>query len=167
MKSTKSKNPTIQSTLQLGQLYQSIIARVGSKSLNLQSQFKQFKKSKSDARPLIQCTLHLGTLYAREVLKTRKRRLTTHNHGFDDENDDYRVKEGEIWQERFQILRTIGRGSFGQVVEALELSTKEKRAIKIIKNRAAFTAQAQTEMHIVRFLNERDPDDKTNTGAFL
>ena len=37
------------------------------------------------------------------------------NEGYDDENFDYIVKNGEKWLERYEIESLIGRGSFGQV----------------------------------------------------
>ena len=86
------------------------------------------------------------------------------NQGFDDENDDYVIKQDEIWNQRFQVLKLIGRGSFGQVVEALDLLSGGKVAIKIIKNRPAFTNQAHMEIRIVKFLNSKDPEDVKNVG---
>ena len=34
---------------------------------------------------------------------------------YDDENQDYRVRPGERWMERYEIDSLIGKGSFGQV----------------------------------------------------
>lgn len=34
---------------------------------------------------------------------------------WDDENHDYRVRPGEVWNERYEIDSLIGKGSFGQV----------------------------------------------------
>ena len=34
---------------------------------------------------------------------------------WDDENHDYRVRPGEVWNDRYEIDSLIGKGSFGQV----------------------------------------------------
>ena len=44
---------------------------------------------------------------------------------------------------RYEIISRMGRGSFGQVVHAIDHYTEERVAIKIIKNRSAFFKQAQ------------------------
>lgn len=41
------------------------------------------------------------------------------NHGYDDDNHDYIVRSGERWLERYEIDSLIGKGSFGQVRDAL------------------------------------------------
>ena len=86
--------------------------------------------------------------------------------GYDDENDDYIIKENETW-ERFLIIKLIGKGSFGQVVEAIDTTTQEKVAIKIIKNRTSFTNQALTEIRILSKLNKKDPKDEKNIGILF
>ena len=37
------------------------------------------------------------------------------NDGYDDSNCDYIVKNGEKWNDRYEIDSLIGKGSFGQV----------------------------------------------------
>ncbi|KAJ3258584.1 Dual specificity tyrosine-phosphorylation-regulated kinase 1A [Chytriomyces hyalinus] len=81
----------------------------------------------------------------------------------DDEKDDYIFRQGEVWQDRFQVLRRLGKGSFGQVFEALDLraasdSKSQRVAIKIIKNRTSFYKQALTEIRILELLNLKDAD---------
>jgi dual specificity tyrosine-phosphorylation-regulated kinase 1 len=88
---------------------------------------------------------------------------TSNNGGFDDDKNDYIIQEGELWNGIFQVTKVIGKGSFGQVVEALDLGKKEHVAIKIIKNRPSFTKQAFMEMRILRVLNTKDPKDARNT----
>ena len=37
------------------------------------------------------------------------------NDGYDDGNYDYIIKNGEKWNDRYEIDSLIGKGSFGQV----------------------------------------------------
>eukprot|EP00731_Ephydatia_muelleri_P009545 Em0005g131a len=71
---------------------------------------------------------------------------------YDDENQDYRVRPGERWMERYEIDSLIGKGSFGQVVKAYDLQEKEWVAIKIIKNKRAFYQQALIEKRLLELL---------------
>ncbi len=105
-----------------------------------------------------------------QVFYNKKRKGTTavesqvFNDGFDDENGDYIVKKGEVWNERYRILALIGKGSFGQVVEALDLSKNEKVAIKIIKNKPLFYNQALIEIRLLEDMMRFDPGDQFFIG---
>ncbi|ORY50999.1 kinase-like protein [Rhizoclosmatium globosum] len=78
---------------------------------------------------------------------------------WDDDKNDYIFREAEVWQDRFKIMRRLGKGSFGQVFEAYDMRSDKSVAIKIIKNRRSFYNQALTEIRILELLNERDFDD--------
>ncbi|KAJ3215293.1 Dual specificity tyrosine-phosphorylation-regulated kinase 1B [Dinochytrium kinnereticum] len=91
--------------------------------------------------------------------ETAKRMRTSNNKGCDDENDDYIVREGELWNDRFYIIKLLGKGSFGQVVEAYDRASNSHVAIKIIKNRKTFYNQAMVEIRILQHLNSKDSDD--------
>ena len=79
--------------------------------------------------------------------------------GWDDENYDYVVKNGELFNDRYTVSTVIGKGSFGQVVKALDNQTQEWVAIKIIKSKKPFLQQAKTEIELLQFLNEKDVSD--------
>merc|ERR1719506_2647924 len=90
---------------------------------------------------------------------TKQRKGSFFNHGWDDENYDYIVKNGELFNERYTVSTVIGKGSFGQVVKALDNQTQEWAAIKIIKSKKPFLQQAKTEIELLQFLNEKDLSD--------
>lgn len=56
-----------------------------------------------------------------EDSSTKKERKV-YNDGYDDDNYDYIVKNGEKWLDRYEIDSLIGKGSFGQVRSAKETS---------------------------------------------
>ena len=94
--------------------------------------------------------------------KSNQKSSQIYNGGHDDQNHDYIVRPGEEWAERYYIRQLIGKGSFGQVVEAFDKENKELVAIKIIKNREAFFKQAQNEINILERMNVMDKNDEYN-----
>ena len=89
------------------------------------------------------------------------------NGGYDDENHDYIVRPGEVWFDRYEIKHLLGKGSFGQVVEAVDRKDGAKVAIKIIKNKSAFRAQARIEIKLLEEMNHLDPDDTHHIGTYV
>lgn len=47
---------------------------------------------------------------------SHKKERKVFNDGYDDDNYDYIVKNGEKWMDRYEIDSLIGKGSFGQVL---------------------------------------------------
>lgn len=60
---------------------------------------------------------------------------------------------------RYEILEVIGKGSFGQVIRATDHKTQSQVAIKIIRNKKRFHAQALVEVKILEHLRKRDHDN--------
>ena len=79
---------------------------------------------------------------------------------WDDEKGDYIVRPGEVWDDRYEIGGVLGKGSFGQVVEAYDRVKRATVAIKIVKSRPAFYNQARVELRILRLLQQKDPYDQ-------
>jgi dual specificity tyrosine-phosphorylation-regulated kinase 1 len=90
----------------------------------------------------------------------RKKERKLFNDGFDDENHDYVIKQGEKFLDRYEIDSLIGKGSFGQVVKAFDMETRCHVAIKIIKNKKPFLHQAQIEVRLLETMNATDLEDK-------
>jgi len=122
--------------------------------------------------PLKKLSVNLMKTYKHinEVYYTKKKLLAKQNalnNGFDDENHDYIVKSGEVWFDRYEIGLLLGKGSFGQVVEATDRSDNSKVAIKIIKNKAAFRSQARIEIKLLEEMNHIDLDDSHHIVKLL
>ncbi|KAI9272139.1 kinase-like domain-containing protein [Helicostylum pulchrum] len=84
------------------------------------------------------------------------------NFGFDDERGDYKIVMQDHLAYRYEILDVLGRGSFGQVVKCFDHKTSTMVALKLIRNKKRFHAQAITEVNILKKLTEWDPHDKYN-----
>jgi dual specificity tyrosine-phosphorylation-regulated kinase 1 len=89
----------------------------------------------------------------------------TNNNGWDDDNFDYIVTQGEMFYDRYRIKERIGKGSFGQVVRAEDIESHREVAIKIIKSKKPFLMQAKTEIELLTHLWEKDPEDQHNIGT--
>jgi len=90
------------------------------------------------------------------------------NNGWDDDNFDYIIRSGELfYNDRYRIKERIGKGSFGQVVRAVDLDRDTEVAIKIIKSKKPFLMQAKTEIELLNHLNQKDTDDQHNIVRLL
>lgn len=77
---------------------------------------------------------------------------TACNFGYDDERGDYRIINQDHLAFRYEILEIMGKGSFGQVVKCFDHRTGNILAIKIIRNKKRFHAQALVEVKILEKL---------------
>ncbi|KZT20255.1 hypothetical protein NEOLEDRAFT_881230 [Neolentinus lepideus HHB14362 ss-1] len=82
------------------------------------------------------------------------------NYGYDDERGDYLVINGDHLGYRYEVVDTLGKGSFGQVLRCRDHCTGECVAIKIIRNKKRFHHQALVEIKILDNLRKWDHDEK-------
>ncbi len=57
------------------------------------------------------------------------------NFGFDNENQEYNVIMHEHLGYRYEVVKKLGKGSFGIVLRVFDHKTKEFVALKILKNK--------------------------------
>ncbi|XP_037516209.1 dual specificity tyrosine-phosphorylation-regulated kinase 1A isoform X4 [Rhipicephalus sanguineus] len=88
--------------------------------------------------------------------QSHKKERKLYNEGFDDDNHDYIIRNGERFLDRYEIDSLIGKGSFGQVVKAYDREEQCFVAIKIIKNKKPFLNQAQIEVRLLEMMNNHE-----------
>lgn len=95
--------------------------------------------------------------------KNGKLNVDCNNYGFDDDRGDYKIVLQDHLAYRYEVIDILGRGSFGQVVKCFDHKTGTVVAIKLIRNKKRFHAQALTEVNILKKLIEWDPHGQYNT----
>ncbi|CAH0562727.1 unnamed protein product [Brassicogethes aeneus] len=63
---------------------------------------------------------------------------------------------------RYEVLKVIGKGSFGQVVKAYDHKKHMHVALKMVRNEKRFHRQAQEEVRILKHLRKQDKDNTMN-----
>ncbi|XP_044757536.1 serine/threonine-protein kinase Doa isoform X2 [Coccinella septempunctata] len=76
----------------------------------------------------------------------------------DDEEGHLIYRTGDILQERYKILGTLGEGTFGKVVKVKDVDRDHYIALKIIKNVEKYREAAKLEINVLEELAEKDPD---------
>lgn len=84
----------------------------------------------------------------------------------DDKDGYYKIRPGELLDGRYQISTTLGRGMFSGVARALDVTTKQVVAIKIMRNNDALRKGGFTEIAILQKLNAADPENKKHIVRF-
>ncbi|KAI3382723.1 hypothetical protein SNEBB_007276 [Seison nebaliae] len=81
----------------------------------------------------------------------------------DDEEGHLIYAPGDVLHSRYEIRRTLGEGTFGKVVEVVDLkkrNDKQKIALKIIKNVDKYREAAKLEINVLKSLQNKDPEGK-------
>ena len=84
------------------------------------------------------------------------------NHNYDNEQGSYVHTPHDHVAYRYEVLKVIGKGSFGQVVKAYDHKSREHVALKMVRNERRFYRQAQEEIRILRNLRQQDRDNTMN-----
>ena len=89
------------------------------------------------------------------------------NNGFDDEQGSYLHVIHDHLAYRYEILKVIGKGSFGHVMKAYDHKTRSYVAVKIVRNEKRFHRQAAEEIRILEQLRGQDGDSRMNIVHML
>ncbi|ALC48099.1 smi35A [Drosophila busckii] len=84
------------------------------------------------------------------------------NSDYDNEQGAYIHIPHDHVAYRYEMLKIIGKGSFGQVIKAYDHKTHEHVALKIVRNEKRFHRQAQEEIRILHHLRRQDKYNSMN-----
>jgi serine/threonine protein kinase len=84
------------------------------------------------------------------------------NAGYDDEKGRYKCVKNDHVAYRYEVMKGLGKGSFGDVVKAYDHKSKTHVALKIIRNERRFHKQAQSEIKILDLLRQQDKKNNHN-----
>jgi dual specificity tyrosine-phosphorylation-regulated kinase 2/3/4 len=80
----------------------------------------------------------------------------SNEHILDDESGYLNVSAHDHICFRYEVIKVLGKGTFGQVVEVYDHATSRSLAMKIIKNHREFYEQALDEINILKLLKDND-----------
>ncbi|XP_052764975.1 dual specificity protein kinase CLK2-like isoform X2 [Mya arenaria] len=79
----------------------------------------------------------------------------------DDEDGHLIYAEGDVLQARYEVVSTLGEGTFGKVIEVIDKQRDGQHvALKIIKNVEKYRDAAKLEIIVLEKLREKDPEGK-------
>eukprot|EP00286_Rhodomonas_abbreviata_P020318 CAMPEP_0181304728 /NCGR_PEP_ID=MMETSP1101-20121128/9317_1 /TAXON_ID=46948 /ORGANISM="Rhodomonas abbreviata, Strain Caron Lab Isolate" /LENGTH=579 /DNA_ID=CAMNT_0023410529 /DNA_START=616 /DNA_END=2355 /DNA_ORIENTATION=+ len=116
--------------------------------------------------PVIRLTYKLLDTYQGINEKYYAKHKKTYNNGHDDDHGDYIIRPGDMVNGRYEIARRpngssplLGKGSFGQVVYALDRKVVPNKevAVKIIKNHRHWHEQAKCEIDLLKRFTQMQP----------
>jgi len=84
------------------------------------------------------------------------------NNGYDDEQCSYIPVAHDHIAYRYEVLKVIGKGSFGQVIKAYDHKHHGHVALKIVRNEKRFHRQAAEEIRILEHLRKQDKENTMN-----
>jgi len=75
----------------------------------------------------------------------------------DDKDGHYIIRPSDVLAERYQIVRILGQGTFGKVVECWDSIKKTYCAVKIIRSIQKYREAAKIELRVLTVIKQRDP----------
>ncbi|KAG1833217.1 kinase-like domain-containing protein [Suillus subluteus] len=77
----------------------------------------------------------------------------------DDKEGHYIIVPDDIIYNRYRTVRLLGQGTFGKVVEAVDIHNQDRVAIKIIRAIPKYCDASKIEIRVLQKLKERDPSN--------
>lgn len=78
---------------------------------------------------------------------------------WDDAEGHYIVKPDDVIASQYKIIRQLGQGTFGKVVEARHIQSRTKVAIKVIRAVQKYRDASKIEIRVLEALKKHDPDN--------
>ncbi|EJT51895.1 protein serine/threonine kinase [Trichosporon asahii var. asahii CBS 2479] len=79
---------------------------------------------------------------------------------WDDAEGHYIVKPDDVIGGRYKIVRLLGQGTFGKVVEARHIESRKKVAIKVIRAVQKYRDASKIEIRVLETLKKNDPTNQ-------
>lgn len=89
------------------------------------------------------------------------------NGGYDDEQGSYIHVPHDHLAYRYEVLKIIGKGSFGQVAKVYDHKHHQHLALKMVRNEKRFHRQAAEEIRILEHLKKQDKANSMNVIHML
>nr|XP_033775054.1 dual specificity tyrosine-phosphorylation-regulated kinase 3 [Geotrypetes seraphini] len=84
------------------------------------------------------------------------------NGGYDDEQGGYILVPHDHLAYRYEVIKVIGKGSFGQVAKVYDHKLHQHCALKMVRNEKRFHRQAAEEIRILEHLKKQDKTGSMN-----
>ncbi|KAG1823058.1 kinase-like domain-containing protein [Suillus variegatus] len=85
----------------------------------------------------------------------------------DDKEGHYIIVPDDIIHNRYRTVRLLGQGTFGKVVEAVDIHNQDRVAIKIIRAIPKYCDASKIEIRVLQKLKERDPSNSPKENEFV
>ncbi|KAI4248796.1 MAG: hypothetical protein L6R40_000807 [Gallowayella cf. fulva] len=97
---------------------------------------------------------------AKDVHVPPVRDIMTQHERVDDDDGHFIVTPETYLGERYQVIRLLGQGTFGKVVEATDRRTKSRCAIKIIRSVQKYRDASRIELRVLSTLSYNDRENR-------
>lgn len=78
----------------------------------------------------------------------------------DDEEGHLVYREGLLLKGRYEVVSTLGKGAYGNVVKCFDRDKEEYVAVKIVRNIECFSEVAKSEITVLEEINTLDNDNR-------
>lgn len=113
-------------------------------------------------------SLYKGFLDCICLCLSRSREEAPDHNERDTENGHLIYKNGDVLQDRYEIVDTLGEGTFGKVVHCLDHGRGGGQiALKIIRNLEKYREAAKLEVSVLEKISEKDPHSQHNCVQML